>query len=266
VCNSLNLGAIFWERDLINGTGTHKCKIARDTTPESQECGCSGATLCRCRFGAALRRAFLLRLDIDICRIIAAVIALSTISGVTVVSTSSKDGARVGNERAELPKSCMWLCCGEVKDLATNLRVCACGITRCPCIDEWPWSTRRHAKQSYGGWRVYAESLAEKLARLVCVWEAEANHCAAAANCWHQSRVFRGRQDHVRAGWRLFERFKECVLRRLVHAVGALDERNAATPFNREEGEAGGEGANRLDADLIRCPSWRDDDEVGMAP
>jgi hypothetical protein len=55
----------------------------------------------------------------------------------------------------------------------------------------------------------------------------------------------------VRAGRRLFKRFKECVLRRLVHAVGALDERNAATPFNREEGEACGEGANRLDADLI---------------
>ena len=49
---------------------------------------------------------------------------------------------RVGNERAELPKSCMWLCCGEVKDLATNLRVCACGITRCLCIDEWTGSTR----------------------------------------------------------------------------------------------------------------------------
>jgi hypothetical protein len=55
----------------------------------------------------------------------------------------------------------------------------------------------------------------------------------------------------VRAGRRLFERFEERVLRRLVHAVGALDERNAATPFNREEGEACGEGANRLDADLI---------------
>jgi hypothetical protein len=55
----------------------------------------------------------------------------------------------------------------------------------------------------------------------------------------------------VSAGWRLFECFKERVLRRLVHAVGALDERNAATPFNREEGEACGERPDRLDADLI---------------
>jgi hypothetical protein len=55
----------------------------------------------------------------------------------------------------------------------------------------------------------------------------------------------------VGAGWRLFERFKERVLRRLVHAVGALDERNAATPFNREEGEACGERPDRLNADLI---------------
>jgi hypothetical protein len=70
----------------------------------------------------------------------------------------------------------------------------------------------------------------------------------------------------VGAGWRLFERFEECVLRRLVHAVGALDERDAATPFNREEGEACGERPDRLNTDLIRCPSWRDDDEVGMAP
>jgi hypothetical protein len=251
VCNSLNLGAIFRERDLINGTGTHECKIARDTTPKTQECGCGGTTLCRCWLCAALRWTLLLWFCINFCRIIAAVIAISTISGVTIVSTSNKDGARVGNERAELPKSCMWLCCGEVKDLATNLRVCAGGITRCLCIDEWSGATRRHAKESYGSWRINAESLAEKLARLVCVWEAEANHCAAAANRWHQSRIFRGRQDHVRAGRRLFKRFKECVLRRLVHAVGALDERNAATPFNREEGEACGEGANRLDADLI---------------
>jgi hypothetical protein len=70
----------------------------------------------------------------------------------------------------------------------------------------------------------------------------------------------------VRAGWRLFERFKERVLRRLVHAICTFNERNAAAPFNGEEGEAGGEGANRLDANLIRGACWRDDDEVGMAP
>jgi hypothetical protein len=69
----------------------------------------------------------------------------------------------------------------------------------------------------------------------------------------------------VRAGWWLFERLQERVLCRLIHTVGALDERDAAAPLNREEGEAGGEGANRLDADLIRGTGWRDDDEVGMA-
>jgi hypothetical protein len=146
VCNRLNLGAIFWECDLINSAGTHECKIARDAAPEPQERGCGGTTLCRCWFGAALRWTLLLRLHITIWCIITAIVAFGAISGVTVVSTGNKDGARVGNERAELPKSGMRLCCGEVKDLATNLRVCACGITRCLCIDEWPGATRRHAK------------------------------------------------------------------------------------------------------------------------
>ena len=141
MCNGLNLCAIFWEGDLINGTGAHKRKITRDATPEAQECGCSGTTLCRCWFGAALRWALLLRLDIDIRCVIAAVISIGAISGVAVVGTGNKDGACIGNKRAELPKPCMRLRCGKVKDLATNLRVCAGGITRCLCIDEWPWST-----------------------------------------------------------------------------------------------------------------------------
>ena len=34
MCNGLNLCAIFWEGDLINGTGTHKRKVTRNTTPE----------------------------------------------------------------------------------------------------------------------------------------------------------------------------------------------------------------------------------------
>jgi hypothetical protein len=68
------------------------------------------------------------------------------------------------------------------------------------------------------------------------------------------------------SGWRLFERFEERVLRRLVHAIGALDERDAAATLYGEEGEASGERADRLDADLVRRPCWRDDDEVGVAP
>lgn len=142
MCNGLNLCAIFWESDLINGASAHKRKVTRNTTPEAQECSRSSTSLRRCRFGTALRWALLLRLDIDIWRVIAAVISISTVSGFTVVGTSNKDRARIGNKRAELPKPCMRLCCGEVKDLATNLRVCASGITRCLCFDEWPGATR----------------------------------------------------------------------------------------------------------------------------
>jgi hypothetical protein len=40
----------------------------------------------------------------------------------------------------------------------------------------------------------------------------------------------------VGAGWRLFKSLEKCILRRLVHTVGALDERDAAAPFNGEEG------------------------------
>jgi hypothetical protein len=109
VCNSLNLCAIFWKSDLINGTGAHKCEIARNATPEAQECSCRSAALCRCRFRTALGWALLLRLDIDIRCVIVAVIAISAISGVAVVGTSNKDRARIGNKRGELPKSCMRL-------------------------------------------------------------------------------------------------------------------------------------------------------------
>jgi hypothetical protein len=55
----------------------------------------------------------------------------------------------------------------------------------------------------------------------------------------------------VGAGWRLFECLQERVLCFLVHTVGALDERNSATPLNGEEGEAGGEGADRVNPNLI---------------
>jgi hypothetical protein len=109
MCNGLNLCAIFWEGDLINGTGAYECKVACDATPEAQECSCRSAALCRCRFRTALGWALLLRLDIDIRCVIVAVIAISAISGVAVVGTSNKDRARIGNERGELPKSCMRL-------------------------------------------------------------------------------------------------------------------------------------------------------------
>ena len=54
MCNSLNLCTIFWESDLVSSAGTHECKVARNATPEAQECGCSGTSLRRCRLGAAL--------------------------------------------------------------------------------------------------------------------------------------------------------------------------------------------------------------------
>ena len=141
MCNSLNLCAIFWEGDLVNRAGAHECKITRDATPEAQECGCSGAALCRCCFGAALRWALLLRLCISFGHIITTVVALSAISGVTVVSTSNKNGARIGDERAKLPESCMRLRCGEVENLSTNLRVRTGRIARCLGINERPRAT-----------------------------------------------------------------------------------------------------------------------------
>jgi hypothetical protein len=35
VRNRLNLGAIFWERDLIDSTSAYECKITRHTPPEA---------------------------------------------------------------------------------------------------------------------------------------------------------------------------------------------------------------------------------------
>jgi hypothetical protein len=109
VCNSFNLCAIFWKSDLINGTGAHKCEIARNAAPEAQECRRIGTALLRRQLTAALCWALLLRLDIDIRCVIVAVIAISAISRVAVVGTSNKDRARIGNKRGELPKSCMRL-------------------------------------------------------------------------------------------------------------------------------------------------------------
>jgi hypothetical protein len=109
VCNSFNLCAIFWKSDLINGTGAHKCEIARNAAPEAQECRRIGTALLRRQLTAALCWNLLLWLGINICRIIAAVAALGAISRVAVVGTSNKDRARIGNKRGELPKSCMRL-------------------------------------------------------------------------------------------------------------------------------------------------------------
>jgi len=70
MCNGLNLCAIFWEGDLVNRAGAHECEIARDATPEAQECGRIGTALLRCRLSAALCWTLLLWLGINICRII----------------------------------------------------------------------------------------------------------------------------------------------------------------------------------------------------
>jgi hypothetical protein len=142
VCNSFNLCAIFWKSDLINGTGAHKCEIARNAAPEAQECGCSGTSLCRCRLAAALRWTLLLRLGINIWRIITAVIAFGIGGRVAVIGSSNENRACIGDECAKLSESCMRLNRGEVENLSSDLRVRAGGITRCLCINEWPWSTR----------------------------------------------------------------------------------------------------------------------------
>jgi hypothetical protein len=98
MCNSLNLCAIFWKSDLVNGTSAYECEVARNAAPEAQECGCSGTSLRRCWFGAALCWTLLLRLGINIWRIITTVAALGAISG--VVSASNQNRACVGNECA----------------------------------------------------------------------------------------------------------------------------------------------------------------------
>jgi len=141
MCNGLNLCTIFWEGDLVNGASAHECEIARNAAPEAQECGCSGTSLRRCWLGAALRWALLLRLGINIWRIITTVAALGTISRVAVVSASNENGARIGDERAKLPESCMRLRCGKVENLSTDLRVCACRLACCFGINQWPGAT-----------------------------------------------------------------------------------------------------------------------------
>jgi hypothetical protein len=142
MCNGLNLCAIFWEGDLVNRAGAHECEIARDATPEAQECSRIGTTLFRCRLSAALCWTLLLRFGINICRIITAVAALGAISRVAVIGSSNENRACIGDERAKLPESCMRLNRGEVENLSTDLRVCACRVACCFGINEWPGATR----------------------------------------------------------------------------------------------------------------------------
>jgi hypothetical protein len=65
---------------------------------------------------------------------------------------------------------------------------------------------------------------------------------------------------------RLFERLEKCVLRRLAHAIGALDEGDATATLNREKGEALLEFANWRDADLVCRASRRDQCKVSVTP
>jgi hypothetical protein len=141
MCNGLNLCTIFWKSDLVNGTSAYECEIARNATPEAQECGCSGTALLRCRLSAAFCWTFLLRLGINICRIIIAVAALGAIRCVAIVSASNENRACIGDERTKLSKSCMRLGCGKVENLSSDLRV---GAGRVACrfgINQWPGAT-----------------------------------------------------------------------------------------------------------------------------
>jgi hypothetical protein len=70
----------------------------------------------------------------------------------------------------------------------------------------------------------------------------------------------------MRAWWWLFQRLKECVLRRLAHAIGALNERDATAALDWKEGEALLEFANWRDPDLVCCAARRDQCQVGVTP
>jgi hypothetical protein len=112
--NGFNLGAIFRERDLVDRAGAYKCEIACNAAPEAQEFSYSGTSFCRRWFGAALCWTLLLRFDIAIWRVIIAVVALGTVGRVAVIGTGNKNRARIGDERAKLPKPCVRLCCGKI--------------------------------------------------------------------------------------------------------------------------------------------------------
>ena len=141
MCNGFNLCAIFWECDLINSAGAYECEIARNATPEAQECGCSGTSLRRCWLCATLRWTLLLRLGINIWRIITAVIAFGIGGRVAVIGSSNENRACIGDECAKLSESCMRLNRGEVENLSSDLRVGAGRVACCFGINERPRAT-----------------------------------------------------------------------------------------------------------------------------
>jgi len=55
-------------------------------------------------------------------------------------------------------------------------------------------------------------------------------------------------------------------LRRLTHAIGALNEGDATAALNREEGETLLKLTNWRDPDLVCCAARRDQCKVGVTP
>jgi hypothetical protein len=161
MCNGFNLRAIFGEGDLVNGAGAYECEITRNPTPESQEFSRSGTSFCWRRLGAARCWTLPLRFDFDFWRVIAAVVTLGILGFVAIISARNENGARIGDERTELPKSRMWLHRRKIENLSADLRVRARGIRGCLGVDEGTRATGRHAQQTYGGWRVDAEAFTE---------------------------------------------------------------------------------------------------------
>jgi hypothetical protein len=121
--HGLNLCAVFREGDLIYSTTACECEVTRHTAPESQECSCRGAALCRSCLSAALHWALLLRLSIGIWRVIGAIFIIGAFTCVAIISTRNQNRACVGDKRTELAESHVWWGCGEVKNLSSNLRV-----------------------------------------------------------------------------------------------------------------------------------------------
>jgi hypothetical protein len=160
----------------------------------------------------------------------------------------------------------MWRYANKVKELTAKLRMCACSITSDASFKEWSGATARHSKQAHSCGGVKAELRGEELARSCAVRKTEAHRSAAATDGWHQRGVLCRREDDVRARRWLFQRLQQCVLRRLAHAIGALNERDAAATLHGEEGEALLEFANWRDPDLVCCAARRDQCKVGVTP
>jgi len=160
----------------------------------------------------------------------------------------------------------MWCYANKVKKLTAKLRMCACSISSDARFKEWSGATARHSEEACSCGGVKAELCGEKLARRCAVWKSEAHRGATATDGWHQRGVLCRGEDDVRARRGLFECLQQGVLRRLTHAIGALNERDAATALNREEGEALLEFANWRDSDLVCRAARRDQCKVGVTP